>query len=88
MTRHFLILATVLLATPAFAAEAPDHDGPCKADAAKLCPDVKPGGGRIAACLREHKDAVSDACKARIQAHRARHGEARGGKEGDAGIGE
>ena len=39
---------------------------PCVADAQKLCPDVKPGGGRIAACLKEHKDQVSAQCKARI----------------------
>jgi hypothetical protein len=36
----------------------------CKADAQKLCPGVKPGEGRIAACLKEHRAEVSPACKA------------------------
>jgi hypothetical protein len=28
----------------------------CAEDAQKLCAGVQPGGGRIVACLREHKD--------------------------------
>jgi hypothetical protein len=43
----------------------------CQADVAKLCPDVKPGGGRIAACLREHASELSDSCKAQRQGWRA-----------------
>jgi hypothetical protein len=35
----------------------------CAADAQKLCAGVQPGGGRILACLKEHKDALSDQCK-------------------------
>ena len=35
-----------------------------KADIQKLCADVKPGGGRFAACLKEKKDQMSDECKA------------------------
>jgi Cysteine rich repeat len=35
----------------------------CAADAQKLCAGVQPGGGRIVACLKEHKDALSDQCK-------------------------
>ena len=35
----------------------------CAADAQKLCAGVQPGGGRIMACLKEHKDALSDQCK-------------------------
>jgi D-serine deaminase-like pyridoxal phosphate-dependent protein len=35
----------------------------CEADVQKLCAGVQPGGGRILACLKEHKDAVSDGCK-------------------------
>jgi hypothetical protein len=35
----------------------------CQADAQNLCPGVPAGGGRILACLAQHKDAVSDACK-------------------------
>ena len=35
----------------------------CEADIQKLCAGVKPGGGRILACLKQHKDQVSDGCK-------------------------
>jgi hypothetical protein len=35
----------------------------CATDVQKLCPDVQPGGGRIIACLKQHKDQVSDGCK-------------------------
>ncbi|MBI3478301.1 MAG: hypothetical protein HY010_21430 [Acidobacteria bacterium] len=35
----------------------------CTADAQKLCAGVQPGGGRIVACLKEHKDSLSDRCK-------------------------
>lgn len=36
----------------------------CEEDARRLCPNVKPGDGRIAACLRQHKAEMSAACKA------------------------
>jgi len=39
---------------------------PCMADAQKLCPGVQPGKGRIAACLKEHKDQISAECNAKI----------------------
>jgi hypothetical protein len=45
-------------------AQAAQH--PCMDDAKKLCPGVKPGEGRIAACLKAHQDQVSSACKGRI----------------------
>jgi hypothetical protein len=35
----------------------------CADDAKKLCTGVQPGGGRIVACLKEHKDSLSDRCK-------------------------
>ena len=38
----------------------------CDADIQTLCAGVQPGGGRILACLKEHKDQVSDACKMAI----------------------
>src|ERR1700692_3259650 len=35
----------------------------CADDAQKLCAGVQAGGGRIVACLKEHKDSLSDRCK-------------------------
>lgn len=35
----------------------------CETDIEKLCNGVQPGGGRILACLKQHKDQVSDGCK-------------------------
>lgn len=37
---------------------------PCAEDIAKLCKDVKPGGGDLARCLKEHEIELSPACKA------------------------
>ena len=34
----------------------------CADDAHRLCADVQPGGGRIIACLKQHKDSLSPKC--------------------------
>jgi hypothetical protein len=39
----------------------------CTEDAQRLCAGVQPGGGRVLACLKEHKDALSDKCKQAAQ---------------------
>jgi hypothetical protein len=36
---------------------------PCAEDVAKFCKDVKPGGGRLANCLKAHESELSPACK-------------------------
>lgn len=59
-------------------AQAAEH--PCMEDAKKLCPDVRPGHGRIAACLKQHKAEVSPACTARIKEFRE------GGQACDADV--
>ena len=35
----------------------------CKADAKKLCADVKPGKGTVAECMKSHAADLSDGCK-------------------------
>jgi hypothetical protein len=35
----------------------------CRADFQKFCADVRPGSGRIAQCLLEHKDKLSPGCR-------------------------
>jgi hypothetical protein len=34
----------------------------CRFDATKFCKDMKPGDGRIAACLRQHESELTDNC--------------------------
>jgi hypothetical protein len=38
----------------------------CQDDAMKLCKDVKPGGGRIARCLKEHREELSPGCREKL----------------------
>jgi hypothetical protein len=40
----------------------------CANDIQTLCPGVQPGGGRILACLKQHKQQVSGGCKQAISA--------------------
>ena len=64
-------------AMPAFAAETPRHGGPgggaCKQDVQTFCHDVKPGEGRIAACLKANREKVSGGCKAAVKAAHGKH---------------
>jgi hypothetical protein len=50
--------------------------GPCASDIEKFCHDVKPGKGRYRACLKEHENELSEACKkhlAQPRKHMKRH---------------
>jgi len=67
--RSLRVLLVVCAATAAQSALADDQQtlaairASCAQDAQKLCAGVQPGGGRIVACLKEHKDSLSDRCK-------------------------
>ncbi|HEY6763347.1 MAG TPA: cysteine rich repeat-containing protein [Candidatus Sulfotelmatobacter sp.] len=67
--RSLSVLLVVCAATAAQSALADDQTtlaairAACAGDAQKLCAGVQPGGGRIVACLKEHKDSLSDRCK-------------------------
>ena len=39
------------------------HKGACKADVEKFCKGIKPGGGRIWACLKSNDAELSQPCK-------------------------
>ena len=39
----------------------------CSADLQQFCAGVQPGGGRMLACLKEHRDQVSPACKQAVK---------------------
>ncbi|WP_108662640.1 cysteine rich repeat-containing protein [Acuticoccus kandeliae] len=38
----------------------------CRTDLSRYCPNIAPGGGRIAACMRANHSKLSDGCKATI----------------------
>lgn len=61
-------LAGLLLAASAaagFAADAPAAQA-CQADARKLCPGARPGGGRVLGCLKEREAELSAGCTAAL----------------------
>ena len=46
----------------------------CKADAERICPGIAPGGGKIIACLKQHKDDVSIGCAKALKAVKTKIG--------------
>jgi len=42
-----------------------ERQNPCFFDADRFCRDVKPGEGRIIACLKPHAAELSDVCRTR-----------------------
>lgn len=43
-------------------AEMDTQKGPCRADVEKFCSSLKPGGGTILRCLKEHEKELSTGC--------------------------
>jgi hypothetical protein len=85
LKKMLTVLAVVMLSIGvAAAADAPAAKKPCADDAAKYCKDVKPGGGRIARCLKENEQNLSPACKSSIEEFRKKAREARQACEADA----
>jgi hypothetical protein len=78
MRSKLFALSLTLIASVAFAAdqspvEAARPRAACKADVTALCPGVQPGGGRVAACLKQNEAQVSEACRsAMANAHQKR----------------
>jgi hypothetical protein len=50
-------------ACAAASAQTPAPRNACTEDAAKFCPNVQPGEGRIIACLVKDKDKLTPACR-------------------------
>jgi Cysteine rich repeat len=76
MRKVLLVCASVLAMSSgiALAADQPQSMDPrvaCKADVEKLCPGVKPGGGAIISCLKQHESQVSPACKDAVASRKA-----------------
>jgi len=68
--------SSVLLAVLGFAAQVPASAqtapmeaarAACSADLQQFCAGVQPGGGRMLACLKEHRDQVSPPCKQAVK---------------------
>jgi hypothetical protein len=78
----FALLAAGL-ATGSYA-QARKGDGPCSEDAKKFCGNEKPGGGRIAKCMKSHEAEVSPACQSAMKAAEQRIQEVREECKGDA----
>jgi len=47
-------------------------ESPCAGDTKQLCADVRPGEGRVHACLAENRDKLSPACQERLSQDEAR----------------
>jgi hypothetical protein len=58
--------------------------GVCKADMEKFCTDIKPGGGRIWACLKSNGDRLSQECANHMALAREKSREFRQVCKGDA----
>ncbi len=56
---------------PAFAA---GQFAYCRADAQRLCPGVRPGGGALKNCLKEHENEVSIGCGKELKKLKAEMG--------------
>ena len=64
MRSGFVILTALLLS--ASAAVAQQSGKPCTGDVKKLCADVKPGEGRLMACMKSHLGDLSETCQDRV----------------------
>jgi hypothetical protein len=51
------------------------QERPCMADAARLCPNVEPGGGAQMECLKAHKEELSPGCKKNVMSAKIKHEE-------------
>lgn len=50
-----------------FTADVFAQEPSCKADVARFCSQIQPGGGRIARCLRQSEGQLSAPCRERIK---------------------
>jgi len=67
MRPTLLLLPLLFTATAAFATT--DVKTACMADYLALCASVPPGGGRVVACMKEHRAKVSTGCKVAVLRH-------------------
>ena len=63
--RSGLVIVTALLLS-ASAAVAQQAGKPCAGDIKKFCVDIKPGEGRLKACIKPHLAELSESCEDRV----------------------
>jgi hypothetical protein len=71
LTKPALLTGALLLSASTAWAAGGEVRQACASDARALCSGVKPGGGRTAACMREHTDKLSQNCRQALSATRA-----------------
>src|SRR5262245_10905189 len=69
-----LSLAVISLPASTQTAKAAAPLALCKADAEKICSGVAPGGGKLIACLKLHKEEVSVGCAKALKALKTKKG--------------
>jgi len=77
VVREIVVASVLSLTLMSFSGSAQAQGGPlayCKADAARLCPGVKPGGGKLLGCLKQHENEVSVGCAKELKAVKSKMG--------------
>src|SRR5262249_27377736 len=69
-----LSLAVISLPASTQTAKAAAPLALCKADAERICSGVAPGGGKLIACLKLHKEEVSVGCAKALKALKTKKG--------------
>ena len=71
MIRIALAALVFTASVPAFAQDQAAVRAACQTDFEKNCPGIRPGGGRLLACMREKEASFSDSCKNALKAAQA-----------------
>jgi hypothetical protein len=71
LIRPALLAGALLLSASAAWAAGGELRQACAGDVKTLCSGVKPGGSRLAACMRENTDKLSQGCRQALSASRA-----------------
>jgi len=71
LIRPALLAGMLLLSASAAWAAGGEVRQACAGDVKALCSGVKPGGGRLAACMRDNTDKLSQGCRQALSANHA-----------------
>ena len=77
LIRELMVASLLSLIFISLPGSAQAQGGPlayCKADAARLCPGVQPGGGKLLGCLKQHENEVSIGCAKELKAVKTKMG--------------